>query len=69
MKSICIFSIGFTLCVSFLYETNQEFSFSHQTSVNSQFDTEEFYACPRCRRAEPKGPRKLPTPPATHQIA
>jgi len=31
--------------------------------VSQELIQKELYACPRCRRAAPKGPRKLPAPP------
>lgn len=31
--------------------------------TNPPINIDSIYACPRCRRNQPKGPRKRPTPP------
>ena len=40
---------------------------SHESDIKSIFNSmtniDNIYACPRCRRNLPKGPKKRPTPP------
>lgn len=61
--SLAILSIGFGMeSVPLFTETPQ--SPSMQTG-STKFRDSNLYACPRCRRNQPKGPRKRPTPPVT----
>ena len=49
--------------LAFLMAFNQDAAISHVVTATS--DIGKVYACPRCRRAKPPGPRKRPTPPPT----
>lgn len=71
MKSFIIFTFGIAFCFAIdqnysdkdvvkrllsITSTNKTNGLGQESNANY----EEFYACPRCRRAAPKGPRKLP---------
>lgn len=62
MKFICLTAVLVSLTMAFGHES----AFSH-----GNFSTEELekiYACPRCRKAQPKGPLKRPHPEVKQEI-
>ena len=52
------FSLWFALCGDLINPAINSGSQSNQT-----INIDNLYACPRCRRNQPKGPKKGPTPP------
>lgn len=54
LGKILMLSLYFALCSSFL---------PPETTCNLSQTVDSVYACPRCRRNLPKGPKKRPTPP------
>lgn len=54
--------LGLTMCFALCAElTGYEISTASLFNLKTNLDN--IYACPRCRRIQPKGPKKRPTPP------
>jgi hypothetical protein len=66
MKSVKFFALCLGLCLTLCQETSLiDFSPKATVSISSKetfsgMNLGEMYACPRCRRATPPGPRKRP---------
>ena len=60
-----VLSSSFTFASQEVDQGNNLYSFTPPLSEKESLslNSDEIYTCPRCRRAAPKGPRKLPSPP------
>lgn len=66
MKFILVKLAGVFLLLCTLCDSSSSYETYDKTRTSSPtINIDNIYACPRCRRNQPKGPKKKPTPPGS----